>query len=303
MPEIEPAVLDLRYTVTGSGDFYVDLAKGLSQINRRLYRQGRQYFVAGVSVKCTTNLDPNAVYKQVAIATAPNSWVVHESYTKLFNLWNEQHKTNAAAIGIKRGKWADFKVYLEDAHRTGTELALIDGDYDTTTAVDAPEEWNHSEIFYSLDDGTTGVPTVFSPTFHILGADNGTTSMGMINHYQNSRTHVNQNGPAVDDDADTTIFALVRGTLDDDATDDIINEIERDNDSPPYDHDEFPGSGTNAPHPHIVAWGSTPGGSASLKGFTAPCGLVQIQADGAMEVIFHLMPGTYRGVMAPRMGQ
>lgn len=303
MAKIEPAVLDLRYSATGSGDFYVDLAKGLSQINRRLYRQGRQYYVAGVSLICQTNLDPNQAYKQTAIGVAPNSWVTHNAWEKCFTLWNEQQKEQAAAVGIRRGKWADFKVYLENAHRTGTELGLQDGDYNSGAAVDAPEEWAHSETFYSVDDGTTGVPTVFSPTFHILGGNSSTDSLGMIEQYQDSRTTVDTDQPPVDGDASSSIFALVRSSLRDDATDELTNEIERDNDEPPYDIDEYPGSSGNAPHPHIVAWGSTPGGVGSLKGFMAPCGLVQIQTDGAMDIIFHLMPGTYRGVMAPPMGQ
>ncbi len=303
MPKLEPAVLDLRYAIA-SGDNTIDLAKGLSQINRKLFRQGRQYYVAGVSVICATNFADSANTNTLHAATAPNSWMTHNAHQKMYNLWNNQQKDAAKDLGIKRPKWADFKVYLDDNHRTGTNdttQEIMDGDVASSAVVLAPEEWAYSQVVYSDDDGTSGIPVIRDPLLHILGGDNGVASLGIIEQYEESRRTVQAEDPNVPATASASIFAKVHDH--DDTMETLVNDLESQNDAPPYDVDQYPGGADNAPHPNIVAVTTTGDGAGALKGFMAPCGLIRFTASAAMDIIIHLMPGNYRGVMAPPMGQ
>ena len=49
MPKIEPAVTQIAYALP-AGTSYVDLAKDLSMINRRLYRSGMVYAVQDIQL-------------------------------------------------------------------------------------------------------------------------------------------------------------------------------------------------------------------------------------------------------------
>ena len=95
-----PAVRHLRYQMTNSGSpltevsVFVDLAKDLSLVNRRLYRQGMHYFVKKVTV--TSRNSDNGL---VSVSAAPTSWVVSAAWKKAFNLWNSMRKGHGGAPG------------------------------------------------------------------------------------------------------------------------------------------------------------------------------------------------------------
>jgi len=104
----------------------------------------------------------------------------------------------------------------------------------------------------------------------------------------------------------------------------LIDDIELDNDQPPYDYDEMPGGDTvaDAPWSQEVGFANSDAGMMGhIGGFAAECGLVKIQVISAIgqidaaftnfgnaansdcAIFIHLVPGPYRGVLAERMGQ
>ena len=77
---MQPAQTVLSYYI-GNGTSYIDIAQGLSQVNRRSYRQGMEYAVGKVSFHYVAN--PTAVLNTTIDAyTAGNTWVVHNAWKK-----------------------------------------------------------------------------------------------------------------------------------------------------------------------------------------------------------------------------
>ena len=173
----EPACVDLTYALattngssTATGD--IDLAKDLSAVNRRAYRQGMHYAVSGISFL----MDPKvAVIAGMSVSTAPNSWPVHNAWKKGKALWSKQRREVAQAVGNIDGTWSDFKIELDDNSTTAMETLAGDG------GTIVPDEWELSEFFWD-DDGTER-----SPSFCLLGATVSTTKIGLVQEYHISR--------------------------------------------------------------------------------------------------------------------
>ncbi len=297
---LEPAVLDLKFTLA-NGTVFIDIAKELSKVNRRLYRQGKTYYVGG----CSLQYDQSALVPQpdqttttfVYIQAAPNSWILHNAWKKAFAAWKRQQKVEGVR-GVS-GTWSDFKVYLDDAHRTGTTVGLRDSDGNPI----ASGEWVYSLMLNEEEHDTTGISSIRERSMHLVGANVSTTDWGLVNEYQNSRAQVPGTGdPPVPGSASTSMYAVIAADRSAIAEEIIANQ-ETDNDAPPYDFNDYPGGASNADCTHEVAIGSTAGGLGAMKGFQAPCGLILVKATAAVSLTLHLMPGNYRGVAATPMGQ
>ncbi len=304
----------LRYIISTSGtgveSFYVDTAHDLSLVNRRLYRQGKHYFIK----KATVTTSNNASEATVAISAAPISWVVEAAWKKAFRLWNEMRKGHGGApgSGLPRGvtpaTWADFKVYLSNGHRTGSVVHPVDNGGNTVSVADS--EWVYAR--YISPDATAASDEF---TAHLLGADVGAagayTSVGIVQGYESSRRTVQ-----IDDSGDTISSDTWMINLFDDGTtlDEITEDLKEDGDLPPYDHNSYCGGDNNMVLPLIqqtraIIPYSTPGGNAPsvhLGGVQAPCGLLQIQLhsnteNDAFEILLEVAPGDYKGVKALAM--
>ena len=314
MPKIEPAVTQLLYLVP-NGTSYIDLAKDLSIVNRRLYRQGMTYVIQDVQLAQSAGLQASDL-TQISFSTAGNSWIVHNAWKKGFAAWREQTREFTDATGILPGKWNDFKIYLDDAHEDGTTLAPYAGDagaYETG-------EWEYAKLVFD-DDGTER-----ELKMHLIGSSNladtnEESGIGLIHEYARSRPRGPVGGePEMSAEANDTIYAKLQGT--DEITDMLSDNIESDNDTAPYDRVEYPGGDTNADVPVPVRWASVNAtqGSTTVAGFIAPCGLIQIAANELsldsstppvyeasstpnFAIIVTVASGPYRGVLAAPMGQ
>lgn len=294
------AVRYLRYEVANSGNpgtetsHYIDIAKDLSRINRRLYRQGRAYHVKRITVISSNT--PN-LGNRVSFATAPDSWVSRMSWKRGFKLWNQMNKK--ASMGIQgdiAGTWSDFKVYLTDDMRTGN----IVGPKDNGGNFYAAGEWNYAEIV--SPDGTTSADPFY---LHLLGDHNGSagawTSVGLVESYGDSRATVQFQDPSLPAAAsdDPLVNAFDDGTV----TDEILNDLEEQNDTPPYSHGNYPGAAANGPKPNIVQDTTIVDGRATVGGFTAMCGLIEVETTSAVpndvfSILVEIAPGSYRGIAA-----
>jgi hypothetical protein len=313
MKGIEPAQRKLYYlTATSSGNVTVDidLAKDLSAVNRRLYRQGMQYYVQSVEFMSagTTNV-------RVFAYAAGDTWINHNAWKKGFALWRSQQRDVESVMPNLQGKWADFKIELDD--NSATAINTLAGDGGTILC----DEWNLANFVWD-DDGAER-----SPTFCLLGATDVTSKIGLVQEYAISRNQVLRS-PEVPSEASDSIYAKSLGT--DEMTDAIVDFVESENDDPPYDKDQYVGGDTVADAPFIqgFAVANAQGSKGVIGGFTAECGLVRltINASASYDAVntatdpdtltehindrdvpiaftVTLAPGPYKGVMASKMGQ
>ena len=301
-----PAVRYLRYELTNSStpntetSHYIDLAKDLSAINRRLYRQGRAYHVKRISIVSSNTIpSPGQNAGRVTVSTAPDSWVVRNAWRRGFEMWNEMNKQSVLGNQPSlKPKFHDFKIrgigsyapaptYLVPKDNGGGSLSVGEWTY---TAMVSP-------------DGTTSADS-FNLTLlgdHV-GAAGARTSVSLVKSYGESRATVQDNDPnraAVNID-DPLINLFDDGTV----VDEIANNLLYHNEDSPYDNDLYPGESGNMPQP-LVNQQTTLGadGRATVGGFTAMCGLVEIEAtspigDDVYSVLVELAPGSYRGISA-----
>ncbi len=314
MAKIAPAVTQLLYNVP-NGDSYIDLAADLSRVNRRLYSQQYTYVVNDIQIVTTAGMRQSDI-STVEFATTGNSWMVHNAWSKARGFWNMQQR-NARKITGGAGKptWEDFKIYLDDSHRAGTTLVSIAGD----GAAYSSGEWLHSKILYETDANA-----VQEWYLHMIGGDVSTTDKGLILGYQQSRTTVQAEDPDIPGEASLNMYSLVI-TDTDAVSDEVMQNMEDENDQPPYDHDDYAGNDTNAdaavPVRTLTCAGSQ--GSSGCPGFIAPCGLIkltsselaitndpndanEVYAAGTsptVQILVTLAAGPYKGVLASPMGQ
>ena len=147
-----PAVRYLRYEVTNSGtpgtetSHYIDLARDLSAINRRLYRQGRDYHVRKITVISSNT--PNGD-NRISVGTLPDSWTARNAWRRGFEHWVRQRKEVTKGTEVAPGKYNDFKVHLSNDSRTATKLIPKDNGGNNL----ALGEWVYSQLV--TPDGTT----------------------------------------------------------------------------------------------------------------------------------------------------
>ena len=300
-----PAVRYLRYELTNSGtpgtetSHYIDLARDLSAVNRRLYRQGRDYHVKKITIVSSNTVNNG---NRVSVSTAPDSWPARMGWKRGFQAWNAMNKkaTQEVANSIA-GTWADFKVDLtrdaQVARAAGNLLTPKDNGGNSVLA----GEWEYSAYVGPVSGG--GTPDTYS--IHMLGAHVGTagayTSIGLVQSYGDSRATVNVQDPDVPTNLDTD--PLVNLFDFGDTVNSLIDDIEFQNDTPPYDQFEYPGDGDNMPKPLVVQDTTIVDGRAVMGGFTALCGLLEIESKSAepsdvFSVLVELAPGKYRGIHA-----
>lgn len=315
-----PAVRHLKYDIpiilAGSPNFYYfDLFHHLSLVNRRMYRQGQLLYIKKITITSPSTKDG-----KVSAATAPLSWVTHGAHRAAFRLWMEMRKGHGGApgSGLPRGvtpaTWADFKVYLSDAHRTALAAQLpLPVDLAGNAVSEVDSEWVHSK-FVSPDGAAAGDEF----TSHLLGADVGVvgafTSVGIIQGYEDSRRTVEEDttGDSIDRNSWMVNLFDDGGTLDD-----IAEDLRDDGDLPPYDLNNYAGGAVNMTFPLVQqqkaivqqgAGNATSGGTApsvTLGNIVAPCGLlllnIENNAEGSadvFEVLIEVQEGPAKGVKA-----
>lgn len=322
MAKLQPAVRHLRYILThnpdGNGDdsHFIDLAKDLSAVNRRFYRQGKEYHVAGVTIHDT---DANPTW--VKIGVAPNTWVTRNAWYKGFKLWtamNEQVTEEPTATMITP-KYHDFKVYLNRNHRTheqaGTDVSGPRDLYENEVGVG---DWDYSSYFLPAEGGSAS-PDHDETAITLLGPSDGSlgafTTVGLIAGYEQTRAAPATQEPflphggTVDQSWMTNLFDTG------DTFDDITESLTDDNDAPPYAIYDYPGGAnvgtTNAwTGPAMVgqAFTTSTFNVSRIGPFSAICGLIEIvtrntSSPNTIGVTIELMPGRYKGVAATAIKQ
>lgn len=299
--ELTHRFLRLNLTHTGDGeDFhYVDLAQQMSMINRRLYRQGMQYHIANIAVHDSQG------DAYVKFCTLPNVWTTKAAWKKGFALWKKQRAMAQSGGTNVSGKWSDFKVYLSDDHRTDVDKPMF---LDIENDGIAAGEWDYSQMLLDVNGESTDAFHL-----HMLGSNSGNLTAGsavsvsLLKALQDA-LNVPQDDPVAPDAAGTGLFALMSHGGDGmEVNLDVINQMEDDNDSPPYSPTLVAGAGTNCNNAwevreiHLGSGGAAPSGM--VGGFEVPLGLLCIETKSGTDnntigIVIELAPGSYKGVHA-----
>ncbi len=289
------------------GDQWIDIASDLSKVNRRAYRQGMQYAVGKVEFSFTGKTG-NADIVFLSAYTAGDTWVVHNAWRKAQAVWLSQQRRARKLVGLSaKPKYEDFKVFLDDANRAAGLLPTIAADLGLVGV----GEWDYSRLVH-VDDAEASFDEWY---LHIIGGDIADTDKSLILNYQESRATVQAEDPDLPSEYSTNMYAQLAEDVDL-ASGEVAQNMEDENDEPPYDQDDYPGNNTNSDVPWVQEMAAATAGApnAVLDGFVAECGLVRFNLQGFtsagadtaapnVSVMVTLVPGKYKGIMAKPMGQ
>ncbi|AXH78295.1 MAG: hypothetical protein [Circular genetic element sp.] len=301
-----------------SDDVYIDVARGLSTVNRKLFSSEHQYEIANIQATFT----PSSYYDRIVVqcVTAGDTWTVHNAWVKAKALHSEMQDLVLDDMPSIKGKWAEFKTYLDSA-QTISPYNLTPIDVDSNPYLLG--EWNYSQFVMPQHDvdTTTGEPLpAFVNLSHLVGPDALLTptlgTKGLVLAYAESRSTVQGNAPAVPAGVEDSFYNLLTdsGSQEPELAAVIIDE----NDQPPYDQDEYVGGVLNAPSGQLVVNTVINEHSPNLNTgpFSAQCGLIRLRVlaylndapvSGAfipnLKLLISLKKGDYKGVNAIPMGQ
>ncbi len=329
--KIAPAITDLYFQIPAGGKVsgesfcYIDTARELSRINRRLYEQSRMFGYQGMTFiwKAAAVSGAQTLSSvEVTVKTAGNTWVVQNAHVKGHALWNEMQELVLSDNPSIAGKWHDFKVRLDYLQTPGRLLSCKDGGgVNINTG-----EWEYSNFVMPQHevDPATGLP-LDAAQFEVslIGQDVTipgppvTGNRSLVKAYQESRSTVQPVDPSVPPGVSTSFFNLLTDSGSQEP--ELADVIEDESNEPPYRQDQYVGGDTNGVNPMIVSYGAVSASEVDgrLGPFVAPCGLLQIEVKGydqdgvqfpeedmsQIDLLLHVAPGTYKGVAAIPMGQ
>lgn len=311
MPKLQPAVMTMNFQLsTGEADTYVndtiDLSQCASILNRRFYRQGKDWAVAGFTILTQGT-------GELAVMCLPKTWVTANAWVKTFHAWKKQQDdaVEDAGAGSAVARYRDFKIHADNIHATagfGNNLIPIDLDGDAYLE----GEWEASTIVIP-NFGSPG--TNYEPYLQMVGQDIGGAggSKAMIKGYENSRAYPHSPDPVSPDIGSNENWLQSMFDVGDNFEDVLDNATDR-NDNLPYDQDNYPGADANGPYMEIVdeayVTSTTIGGRSTLRGGTFYCGLVRIRNKAVggpwtstPRLLVHLVPGPDRGYMLRNMAE
>ena len=269
------------FSVNDSEDeTYIDIAKALSALNHRFYRQGLYYYVAKMTIHNSSNA-------WVSATVVPDTWMTKQAWIRGFRVWQKMQRRAQEAGGQQQAVpiFRDFKVAMDGSHSfSSSELPT----YSSISPNDLVcNEWTQTTLVSDDPqnaDATSDQHAVDSFYLHMIGPHNGSdpnwTSIGLIASYQSSRVVMDTDEPLAPSDmvGDPITNLFDAG----DSHDDVIGLINTENDLPPYDHDNLVGA-LDDDDSLVVAQCATGGaGSGTVgiaTGFCAPFGLIKIITD------------------------
>lgn len=315
--KIQPAEMTVTLSTPsvaagGSGEFTADLSQIASLVNRRFYRQGLNWAVAGFKL-----FSAPGVSGSVTMLKLPNTWLTSNAWEKSFRAWNKQQMDAIEEAGAESAvaRFRDYKIHADVTHVTAgfaANLLPIDGQRPVAQPYQVGE-WESSQIVVpnvTADaSGSTVDPIEY--TLHMVGVNNnGGVSRGIIEGYADSRAFPQSPDPV------SPIIGSGQNWLRDmfdvgnDSSEITSNATDR-NDNLPYPQVDYPGGETQAPslaiHDISGITATTIGGNTRLKGGNFPCGLIRVVFDntgsltGNVAIQIDLVPGNHRGYLCEPM--
>ena len=312
-PAITTIALRTEPSISGSYLAYVDTAKQLSKVNRRLYEQGRLYGYQGLTFIWKASGTLATI--ECSVRTAGNTWITQNAFVKGKALWNEMQELVLDDNPSIAGKWHDYKIKLDAQQLSGRELEARDGQ--GNLYLDG--EWSYSTYVMPQHtvDPASGAPLPAEEFTAVLVGIDTATRRSLVKAYEESRATVSADQPNVPAGMTTSFFNLLTDSGSQEP--ELATVIEEENDNAPYNLDNYPGGDGNAANPVTVGYAaiSAQEVDGQIGGFIAPCGLLQIELKGydvngdaiaassmpEIDILLHVAPGTYKGVAAVPMGQ
>ncbi len=333
--KIQPAVMKFNFVIPVEDtkqSAYIDLSQCASILNRRFYRQGLNWAVAGFKILSPIPGPGGAVTGQVSINKLPNTWVMSNSWEKGFRAWQKMNNEALSESPSVKPKFLDFKIYAnKDHHGLGYGDNLLP--HSAATLADpisqaSPGEWESSK--YIIPDTTSATGGIQNREVIAVGSSypgsgaSGLGAVSLIEGYAASRGLPNILDPNTPDDAadadgatpENWLTALFNeGTQQDDQV--ISDMIAENNEAPyPFENDGSGNTDTMYPgganqlssmeiHSQEYVTSTTVGSTTRFSGGNFPCGLVEIQTlfsektSCILEVT--LVPGNHRGYLAESM--
>lgn len=299
-----PAITRLEFEMIGPSIQYIDIAKALSAVNRRLYRQGCYYYVQSLEVYNNSN-------EKVDFFTLPDNWITRAAYRRAKGIWDMQHERVLDVANGVTAKYHDFKVYMSADHfTTGSEQVNMYNLGGATTNI-ISDDWEYSQ-YVSADDNQNATADADNFFIHMLGPHSGLPtnwdSVGVIKSYADTRGRVQDSTPLLDPDLQTDPLVNLIDYSSEEQINDLLDIADNnDNEQPPYDADVYVGELVNH-HQHVGRAVTTAdnGRVTYLGGFCAPLGLIGVDPSGLtgtddFRIVVVLAEGTYHGVYAERM--
>lgn len=308
MAKLQPAVKTITLgagTVSGGSTQirYVDLSQIASIVNRRFYRQGINWAVAGFKV--TTSGSANS--GSIIALKIQETWVTSGAWEKSMRHWLKQQNDAIREMGAEStvARFRDFKVFMDTNHVNAFKAA----GNDLNLCNDIPPgysvgEWQPSQVVIP-NDGAPGVTGEYYVKFY-GGSD--ADAKDMVGGYAFSRAL-----PTSPDPETLAVETSWLNRMQDvgNNSDEIVDNATDTNDELPYSQGSYPGFAPNADamsiHDKNSLTTTTVGGATYLKGGMFPCGLIQFQVANSgseafsYDIQIDLVPGPHRGYMCQPM--
>jgi hypothetical protein len=326
-PAVQTVLLSTPVVAPGAtGSFTVDISQIASLMNRRFYRQGLNWAVAGIKVLSTSN-------GTLIVKKLPNTWVMSNAWEKSFRAWQRMNKEALQEAESVRPRFLDFKIYADSIHHSAgyaANLLPLDGQLPVAQPYTAGE-WEPSEVYTPNGPNFPGNTTNFEliatgANFPGAGAS-GLDAVSLIEGYAASRGLPNIVDPNTPDDAldadgstpENWLSAMFNEGTDRDS--EVLEDMITKNNLAPYPFENdgvnldtmYPGGANQATglqiHDFSLVTSTTIGGITHMKGGNFPCGLMRFDfvhssdaTDNAnLAIQLDLMPGNHRGYLAEPM--
>jgi hypothetical protein len=323
---------------TLSSKHYFDASQAASLANRRFYRQGINWALAGVTAHTPGwNGSGPAFYTRpngtVTLSKLPNTWVMSNAWEKGMRSWTKMNRNALEESPSVRPKFLDFKIYANaDHHSKGYASNLLPVHH-------TPGEWEPSKFVVPKTDGTSGVNNfeviAVGASFPGGSPATGLNAVSLIEGYAASRGLPNVTDPNTPDDAsdangptpENWMAALFNeGTTQDD---NVLTDMITENNLAPYPFENdgvhtdtmYPGGANQSANLEVFGYSqitaTTIGGTTRFSGTNLPCGLIEITnttlvydnpefsgsplPDKLMIFELDFVPGNHRGYLCEPM--
>ena len=279
----------MRFLFDAPGTYYIDLAQSLSIHERKLHPQFREYKVMGGLIKDSNN------ESVVRMNVAPYTWYTKNALRRGKRIFDRMvnQRLGEATTKLNKSKYHDFKILLNN--NQNIDAAQNKVPCDAAGHVYNLGEWQYS--LYVSEDVAWADPGLSSNdnrdadeyygmivgNAHSAGAG-GQDKWGrisLVKSWLETRPQPTADptvdGAAVNTDPLSNLFDET------DADDEVILNLTTRQDEPPYDVDSCPGiegGGGTQQNLQRVAMAATQSGAGQismLNGFSALCGLVQVE--------------------------
>lgn len=308
--KVQPAVETLSFYLgdnsTGgspasfTGASTIDLSQCASIVNRRFYRQGLNWAVAGFTV-----LGGGGTEGFVSFAKMQNTWITGGAWEKTFRSWKAQQDKALEEMGAEdtKGGFNDYKIHLDSQHVSdGFSSNLLPISFGGSPYI--PGEWDSSQVVIP-NDGGVGITNEY--LLKMYGTSDA-SAKSILGGYVFSRARPQSPEPSTPNVATSWLNELF--DVGDNNDEIIANAVNR-NDELPYDQTAYPGSSTNGAglqyHDTAFLTGTTVSSKIAIGGTNVPCGLLRIEqnitvpAGEACILLIHLVPGSHRGYLCEKM--